>query len=315
MEDKRNPALVEQLRSFVEAYNAADKEKGGKGEGGQAFVGKQIGYSGSVISLYLNGTYATPHKVEEKLAPWLNMMNESKSNFTTADYVPTSISGKIYQSIRNAHLTATMIIERGDAGVGKTKTAIKYQEDYPTNTVLITAGPCRHTPREILRELCRKLGLNGGSNADMFEALTGVLVGRKLLIFDEAQHLTITAIETLRSLWDLPETDFGVVFIGNHSIVGNIHGRNAEQYAQLNNRVIRRPPRLTKDTKLADIKLLFPDIAEDKRATALLLNIAQSSSAIRYAAVVYGTAYRNNNITYEGLLAAAKENATELTYH
>ena len=310
MEDKRNHEILERLNQYIADYN--DRHNG---EGGQAYVGKQLGYSPSVITQYIKGIYATPHKVESKLKAWFDTCDAAQTQYVMPEYLPTSMSESIYQSIRNAHLTNSIIIEQGDSGIGKTKTALKYAADYPQSTIMFSINPCNHTHRGVLRELCRSFGISPkGVGQDMYNDIAGRLIGRKMIIIDEAQFLTVTAIETLRSLWDLPTTEFGLVLIGNHTIVGNLNGRNAAQYAQLNNRITRRPVRFAQDIKRSDIHILFPEI-DDNKSVELLLAIARSNEGVRNACKVFVGAKNNGNTTYAGLYAMAKDMRIELVYH
>lgn len=309
MEDKRNAEILKRLIDYISEYNEKYKK------GGQAKVCRETGLSAATLSQYINGSYATPWGIEPKIEEYLNTAKKASEYFTMPEYVPTSISEDIYQSIRNAHLTSSIIIEYGDAGIGKTKAALKYCSDHGTNTIMITANPCKKTQSGILRELCRSLSIPTRGGADMFDDISARLAGHKLVIVDEAQSLTITAIETLRALWDMPTTEFGMVLIGNHAVVGNTRGRHAEQFAQLNNRIKRRPVRTTRDVSRNDIELLFPEITDDLRSVEFMLEIARSLEGIRGVANLYINAMRNGDVTYKGLYAAAKDMRMELSYH
>lgn len=309
MEDKRNHEILDRLVKYISEYNEQYKK------GGQAKVCRETGLSATTLSQYISGNYATPWGIEPKIEEYLNTAKKASEYFAMPEYVPTSISENIYQSIRNAHLTSSIIIEYGDAGIGKTKAALKYCNDHVTNTIMITANPCKKTQSGILRELCRSLSIPTRGGADMFDDISARLSGHKLVIVDEAQNLTITAIETLRALWDLPTTEFGMVFIGNHAVVGNTRGRHAEQFAQLNNRIKRRPVRTTRDVKRSDIELLFPEITDDSKSVDFLFEIAKSLESIRGVTNLYVNAMRNGDITYKGLYAVAKDMRMELSYH
>lgn len=312
MNSKYNQEILTRLREWVANYNASH---GGKGA--QARLAKDVQLSTAVISQYLKEVYPTPASVEPAFEEFLNTLERASELYKSPAYVPTSISEDIYQSIRNAHLTSSISIEYGDAGIGKTRAARKYMADNPHGTVMVTANPCNGSNAAFLRLLCRALGISPRSSADMFDDCSDRLRGKKVLIIDEAQHLKIKAIETIRSLWDLPETELGIVMIGNHAVVGNTRGRNSECFAQLNNRVMRRPVRCTKDIKREDILLMFPALAEqgDKRAIEFLHEVSKSLEGMRGTVNLFTLASNNGNITYEGLVAAAKYLRIELRYH
>lgn len=307
--DNRNSDIVAKLQRWVNNYN---NSHGGKG--GQAELSKKLNISTTAISQYLNGSYPTPGRIEEVFTEFLSALEDSSELYRAPEYVPTSISSEIYESIKNAHLTSSIAIEYGDAGVGKTKAARKYLKDHPNSTIMLTANPNNGSNVAFLRTLCRLLGVPVRNRADMFDDCIDRLRGKKVLIIDEAQNLSVKAIETIRSLWDSTETDVGIVMIGNHAVVGNMRGRNAEAFAQLNNRVMRRPIRCTKDILQEDIIKMFPAVQKDSPEAEFLHEVAKSLEGMRGTVNLYTLAANNGNTEYEGLVAAAKYLRMELRY-
>ena len=75
---------------------------------------------------------------------------------------------------------------------------------------------------------------------------------RVLLVFDEAQHLDVECLETVRELYDLPP-HFGLLFAGSHQLerLFTLHSTELEQW---NSRFKagRRLPGISKDEAIRD---------------------------------------------------------------
>lgn len=298
MEKTYDKALQVRLEEYI----------AGLGEGGQRKASAVIGYSEATISQYRNSKYrGDVSRLESRLRELFGNQDEAANLPTDGGYAPTSTSQNVYETIRICHLMGGTAVECGDAGVGKTMAAKKYAEDYPTSTVMVTVNPCFATITPFLKLLCHTLKLPVGPKDEMWLAIHSHLQGgRKVLIIDEAQHLTIKTIDTIRDFCD-KNRELGVVFIGNADTVSP--GRSSsrrESYAQIQNRrrftEIRRTTQTTRD----DIKLLFPALAGHEKEIDLLHVVAQSEWAVRGATTLYVNAAKNNDTSYTGLAAMAK---------
>lgn len=290
-------ALQEKLKAYVESC------------GSQSAAGKKIGYSSSVISTYLKGEYkGDVNKLEAKLTELFANIEASRkieSIKIDAGYVPTSVSVGVYGTIRMCHLKGGFAMECGEAGIGKTMACKKYAEDYPNTAIYISINPCLNNITAVLKLLCRKLRLPYGRKDDMFLNICDALYGdRKVIIIDEAQHLTIKTLEAIRALFDIQE-NVGVCLVGNIGINETIN-KTVGNYAQICNRMKLRNIRSTKDINTDDIKLLFPAVQNDKKAVELLLRVARTDQAVRGAQNLYSNALDNDNITAQGLIEMAK---------
>ena len=91
-------------------------------------------------------------KAAEKAAPYR----------PAGDYVPTSISEDVYQSIKYCQLHRCVTVLHGDAGVGKTKGAQKFLRENPSSTIYISVTPSTSTnssaaiPAKVVREIPSK---------------------------------------------------------------------------------------------------------------------------------------------------------------
>ena len=80
-----------------------------------------------------------------------------------------------------------------------------------------------------------RVGGKGGGDV-IFRMIVQRLQGTKgLLIIDEAQHLSLLALESLRSIHDA--TACGLVLMGNESVYANLSGRRSAEFAHLFSRV------------------------------------------------------------------------------
>lgn len=273
-------------------------------------VAKNVGYSEAVINQCLYGKYTGDvKKVENKLDEILANIEAEKEVASLANkvtYVETSISAAVYKSIRLCHMQGGFAIECGEAGIGKTMACRKYSEDHPNTAFYLSINPCMSGITYLLKELCNLLNLPQGSRYDMWLNVAYKLSGeRKVLILDEAQHLPIKTLDSLRAFFDT-YSEIGICLVGNNELISKI--RNSKTaVAQIKNRTKTTAIRHTSDITQKDIELLFPAFAGKAQETKLLLNLVHTDKAIRGAQNLYSNALNNQNITYAGLVATAKQ--------
>lgn len=294
-----NKELQQQLRNYIDSV------------GSQSKAAAALGWSTAALSTYLNGKY------KGNLENFERSLQEAFSNKSAAEqlksadvsgvYKSTSISKGVYETIRLCHLKGGLAIECGDAGIGKTMACRKYAEEYPTTAIYVTVNPCLVTLNAFLKLLCRVMKIQtSGRKDEMWFRLADSFAGeRKVLIIDEAQHLPIKTIEAIRAFFD-NNPMLGICLVGNIETVTNT-GKRKEAFAQVRNRTKLTQVRHTTEIKSSDIVLLFPSIAADEKAIQLIVGIARTEQGIRGAMNVYSNAVDNENITYEGLFAMAKD--------
>lgn len=275
--------------------------------GGQRIAADRIGYSAATISTYRKGTYdGDVEKLEGKLRELFAINEAAATMYTAPDYVPTSISSRVYETIRICHLKGGLAIECGDAGIGKTKAATKYAADYPNSAIYMTVNPCFTSLSSFLKLLCRRLRIPTGRKDDMWLEVDAALRGeRKVLIVDEAQHLTIKTIDSIRSFFD-SNPELGIILIGNAETVTSQGGRARESCSQIRNRTKLTEIRHTTQITLDDVRMLFPALDGRQKELELLHVIAQSEQGVRGAVNLYSNAVDNENVSYDGLLAMAR---------
>lgn len=298
MADKQHdPVLQQRLEEYITEVGSQEK------------ASDRIGYSAGTLSQYRKGIYSGDVvKLESKLREVFEVKAAvGRFESCTINYVPTSISEQVYMTIRLCHLRGGLATECGDAGIGKTKAAQKYAADYPNSAIYICLNPCISSERALLRYICQKLHLNLTTRDDMWMQIDEYLSGeQKVLIFDEAQNLPFRTLESIRSWSDREPANVGIVFIGNEKIISQRNGNQKANYMQVNNRTRLSEVRRASKVTLSDMKLLCPALVGHEKELQLLHVISQSEQCIRGAMNVYINARDNDDLSYGGLLAAAK---------
>jgi len=243
---------IEAARAWLREY----LERTGKS---QKAIAAAIGYNFSTISQFLKGTYPGDNlAVAAALEGYRELEERRVVAPRVPDFVETSFAKEIEAAVDYAHVNRKLALIYSGAGRGKTMTLRRYADTHP-DTIMITANPCVRSPRALLEELLSALGkrLFGATNK-MLAAIVETLRGSgRLIIVDEAQHLTRAGIDTLRYIMD--ETGCGLVLAGNQFVFDRMHGRGEAEFAQLYSRVgIRRC--LQREIPLEDIRLVIESV-------------------------------------------------------
>lgn len=279
----------------------------------------RVGVSSASLSNYLrNKMEGSVEGIENRLREFLQQESEAEAAQVQAapynldeTYKPTSISEDVYQSIRYAQINRTLVMLHGDAGAGKTKAAVKYYRDNPQSTIYIRLDPSMSGLAGVGELLGAALDLPAvSSSKQMWQAIRARLRGtNKVIIVDEAQLLKRAPMDELRILPDEDEVNEvpgnGVVLIGNSELYERVKkGKITTQaYTRIGLQRAYSTMRLTNE----DIKLLFPMFAGEDQAKELKLiaSVCRSQHSIRTAKHIVKNAIRNEDISYEGLRAAA----------
>jgi len=226
----------------------------------QAVVGREADVAGASLSQYLSATYTSEPgrtNIAVSLSRWLRSLEAaadvSQRLPAPPPFMPMHGSTEIRNILNYARATGSLVMIAGSPGVSKTATCLQYREDTPRAwyaamdpttsgvptmllEVLASMGvqDAKGTPQILMREVCRRAGEATG-----------------LLMIDEAQHLTPTAIEALRAIND--RIGLGVAILGNeaaYSKVGATGGQAA--FAQVSSRFAHRMFKVAPDPRDAD---------------------------------------------------------------
>nr|VFK58232.1 MAG: hypothetical protein BECKUNK1418G_GA0071005_100258 [Candidatus Kentron sp. UNK]VFK68329.1 MAG: hypothetical protein BECKUNK1418H_GA0071006_100158 [Candidatus Kentron sp. UNK] len=251
----------------------------------QAAVSSRVGISPAVLSQWLDSKYpGDVPGVEEKITRWL-ASQEKKAEYAVPvlpAFVETDTAKRIISAIFSAHVNRDISLIHGGAGLGKSVCARQYREETP-NVYLVTMTPTVNSTVACLERIAMTLGLRvGNERAARIEAvIVEKLMGSEgLLIIDEAQHLSMPALETIRSIHDA--TEIGLVLMGNEIIYTRVTGgTRASEFAQLFSRIGMRVS-LRQPTQ-EDVRMLIraTELPREKAIFDVLLRIARKPGALR----------------------------------
>lgn len=252
----------------------------------QAQIARESGVKAPTLSQWLAGKYQGDNaEVDAKLETWLRVRGEREEQVaswpTAPDFVASPTAQKVFSTLQYAQGAGDMVEVYGAPGVGKTVTARRYRDRNP-NVWIATMAPHAASVVHALEEVAEAVGLrdvNGGARG-LARAIRRKIEGtRGLLIIDEAQHLSLGALEEIRSIHDATGT--GLALMGSEVLHSRLTGGSrAVHLAQLFSRIgmrlfVRRP--LVGDTTA----LLDAWGVKDKECRAFMSDIARKAGALR----------------------------------
>jgi len=203
----------------------------------------QIGYKSPTISAWLNKKYVTGNvdNICAGVWRWLKARGDSRKRHVarrTQSFVETNAAQIVANALHRAQFEPLMITITGDPGVGKTSAMREYQRTH-NNVFLFTASVLVASPKAIMGLICDELKILEGAPYTRPKKIGATLAGRDaLIVIDEAQHLSMPAIDQLRSLYDDPRCSVGIVLAGNYMVRRNLTpGAAGTLYAQLTSRI------------------------------------------------------------------------------
>ena len=204
------------MLSETRAALADFMERSGKS---QRQISRETGLSTSVIAQFLNGCYAGDNEeVAKSINQYLTIGKERLNTVSLTPFYPELYNTKeVLFTCLYAHQHNDITLVSGDAGAGKT-TALRYYADTNTGVIFITANACTTSATAVLGLICQQVGRQvPGRKAALMNTLVAQLAGtNRLIIIDEADHLSLDALQAVRNLNDL--AGVGIVLSGNDKI-------------------------------------------------------------------------------------------------
>ena len=205
----------------------------------------------------------------------------------------TQALNDIMMAVSFAEAAGDISLIYGDAGLGKTVSLKQYTKMHP-DVIYIELKDCDKSIKGVCEKILSCIGkLQRGTDRVLVDAITDYLtVTPKLLIIDEAQHLSQRALENLRAINDVTES--GIVLCGNPTVYDRMHGKGQAHFAQLYSRIgIRR--HIT-EPSLEDITSIFRSYTLDKESLLYLHALALQRGGIRNCVKVLNIAlqFRDN---------------------
>lgn len=219
-------------------------------------------------------------------------------------FVETPAALGILGALAHAQAAGDMVCVYGAPGAGKTRTIAHYRHGYE-HVWVATITPASAAVVPALEEVAEACGVHAGGGARaLSRAIRNKVAGLDgLIIIDEAQHLSIAAVEELRAIHDA--TGVGLALVGNESVYARLTGGSrAAAYAQLFSRLGLR--HWVKKPSPEDVRAIAAKWrVRDARALALLERIAARPGALRGVVKVLSLATGEGTPTYDRVRAAA----------
>lgn len=215
----------------------------------------------------------------------------------------------IIMAVSFAEAAGDISLIYGDAGLGKTVSLKKYVSAHP-DTIYLELKDCDKSTKGVCEKILSCIGKERhGVDRVLVDAITDYLLSTpKLIIIDEAQHLSIRALENLRAINDVTGT--GIVLCGNPTVYDRMHGRGQAHFAQLYSRIgIRR--HIVEPT-LEDIAKIFEPYGLDKESLLYLHKLALQRGGIRNCVKVLNIALQLRNDEKEPLTIDHLQSAYQL---
>ena len=230
----------------------------------QQQIAKESALSTSVISQFLNQSYkGNNEEVARTVLQYLDMarLQNIKAKHSCF-YEGMHNTRAVLFACHYAHRHGDISLIFGDAGAGKTTALKHYTEEHP-GVVMVTANSCTSSAASILQMIGSRTGrtLPGKKEAMMSDLVEYFKDTGRLVIIDEADHLTMSALQAVRNLND--QAGVGVILSGNTRIYTQLlQGPMCSELQQLRQRiVVRRMVR--NEYGLEEFKAIFPDVPED----------------------------------------------------
>lgn len=252
----------------------------------QSAIAREAGLSSATVSQWMSGKYPGDNAaVEKKLALWVEAHQaraaEAGQLPQGPGYVPTTTSERVVSALRYAQLAGDIAVIYGGAGVGKTQAILRHQATSP-NVWVATMSPATKGVVTSLLRICSAIGVPnvaGGAIALETTVTRRVRDTHGLLVIDEAQHLTVDALDQVRAIHD--DTGIGIALVGNEKVYASMTGGNRAPYLdRLHSRIGKRV-RVQRAGE-SDVEALIAAWGvEEKACHTVLHDIASKPGALR----------------------------------
>ena len=208
----------------------------------KAAFARTAGFAVSTFSAWLAGKYTGDNDhVTRKVKTYLSTREQQKKTLTSlprrTDFVMTKSAQSYHRLFEQAQFAPDMVTLVGQPGVGKTEAAREYQRRN-SNVFLVTGSPMLRSPWALMQALCSVMGIRERAAMRRPTSISSLLRGRAaLIIVDEAQHVSMHALDQLRALHDDPEVACGLALVGHPDLKSRMSGGGRDgAFTQLDSR-------------------------------------------------------------------------------
>ncbi len=252
----------------------------------QTLIAREAGVGKASLNRWFKGTYEGDNQgIELKVARWIDTFRirslEQEMMPAAPEWANTPTARRVLSALKYAQFAVDVSVIYGAAGLGKTAAARRHAELAP-NTWIATMSPATSSVVPALEEIAYAVGLRevNGGGARLQRAIIARLTGtRGLLIIDEAQHLSVAALDAVRALHDAAA--IGLALVGNEAVYARMTGGNRAAYLdRLYSRIGKRV-RLTRATAEDVTALTNAWSLRDPALRRALTEIARRPGALR----------------------------------
>lgn len=253
----------------------------------QSRIAKEVGISSTTLSQWLSGSYAGDNQaIEAKVQRWLDQVHQDRATAAAMprapDFIPTPSTARILAALRYAQVAGDIAVIYGGAGMSKTTSIRQYAGTAP-NVWQATMTPASASVVTALEEIAEAVSASigaGGGAARLHRAICRrVMDTAGLLVIDEAQHLSVAALDQVRSIHDA--TGVGVALVGNEAVYARMTGGNRAAYLDRLFSRIGKKVRLIRPSVEDVTALISAWGVGDAQCRATLLDIAGRPGALR----------------------------------
>ncbi len=252
----------------------------------QSAVAAELGISSGALSSFLAGSYKAPHTILPKVENLIEI-TEKKREISLNDppFVETNISRMVQTAIKYSHLRGRISVVYGDAGIGKTQ-AFRDYLSHNSLAIGITISPTYASITGVNELLAEQLSVRERVARKITnEIVTRLRDSGRVIIIDEAQHLTVRALNHIRCISD--EAGIGICLIGNEEVYSKLKGSGKADFAQLFSRIGMKEPVSINHITRDDVTKVFGIADLDKDAIEVLFKICRTNYGMRGAVNVF----------------------------
>lgn len=251
----------------------------------QSDIARELGISPAAVSAFLNGKYKAPQTMIPKIEALISIQETRNLVAREPGYAETNVSKQVLDTVEYCHLQGKLVVIYGDAGIGKTVSIRHYRELHP-EAVLITISPAFATMSGVNDLLSEQIGVREKNARRVYAEIVSRLKNSgRVIIIDEAQHLTKKTLEHLRSISD--EAGIGICLVGNEEVYSRLKGTGKADFAQIYSRIGYRKPLFLSSIKKIDVEKVFFDAHLEEDTVDFLYKISQTRYGLRGAVNVF----------------------------
>ncbi len=195
----------------------------------------------TALNQWFHGKYPGDNdEIERRLLVWLRARpsRDAANHLRAPEWFSTPTAEKVLKSLQMCQVMANILCIYGGPGVGKTVTLNHFKRT--SNAVWVaTMKPSTASTVPALEEIAEAVGIRtrfSGARRISRGIYAKVEGTAGILIVDEAQHLSVSALEEIRAIHDA--TGIGLALVGNEAVYSRLTGgTRSSTFAQLFSRV------------------------------------------------------------------------------